>query len=117
MASDGRGEMASSHTRVQSQNERSHGRTLTLIYMILTLTADVSCSKIIFMAMLIESLKNVPDNIKAERLDGGKTAASSSSPSPHPSAENLLVKSLWNAGILQRFVLKSHDVRSVEGRR
>lgn len=29
MASDGRGEMASSHIRVRSQNERSHERTLT----------------------------------------------------------------------------------------
>lgn len=51
--------------------------------MILTLTADVSCSEIIFMTVLIESRKNFPDNIKAARLDGGKTAASSSSPSPH----------------------------------
>lgn len=47
--------------------------------MILTLTADVSCSEIIFMTVLIESRKNFPDNIKAARLDGGKTAASSSS--------------------------------------
>lgn len=80
--------------------------------MILTLTADVSCSEIIFMTVLIESLKNFQDNIKAARLDGGKTAASSSSPSPHALIRHLLVKSLWNAEILQRFVLKSHDVRS-----